>query len=139
MVQLNKKVSVAISNIIDINDKIRESLFNEPNIDTVTDATASYKRHQALYVPLMRVFDELTFKDIISIEAVMIVGKNGLEYYNNGTMSDEEIYAEELCTLKSYEDNQENREAAICYMTEKTFVLSDYLHNGVQILNIDLN
>lgn len=80
MVQLNKKVSVAISNIIDINDKIRESLFNEPNIDTVTDATASYKRHQALYVPLMRVFDELTFKDIISIEAVMIVGKNGLEY-----------------------------------------------------------
>lgn len=69
----------------------------------------------------------------------MIAGKNGLEYYNNGTMSDEEIYAEELDALKSYEDNQENKNAAICYITDKTFVLSDYLRNGVQILNIDLN
>lgn len=139
MVEINERVKRVLSEIIEINENIRQALFEKPHINHKNFLEEANERHAQLYKPLTDVFDSLLYEDIICIEAIMVAGKNGSEYYEDAGLSDFEIFQEELDNLKDYEDNSTNREQAISYITEKTFELSNYLRNGIALLNIDLN
>lgn len=139
MVEINERVKRVLPEIIKINENIRQALFEKPHINHKNFLEEANERHAQLYKPLTDVFDSLLYEDIICIEAIMVAGKNGSEYYEDAGLSDFEIFQEELDNLKDYEDNSTNRDQAISYITEKTFELSNYLRNGIALLNIDLN
>ena len=139
MVELNERVKQVLPEIIRINDNIRQALFDRPPINRATSSVERYEQNAILFKPLMDIFENLSYSDIICIEAIMVAGKNGSEYYEDDRLSDEEIYQEELDNLSAYEDSQTNRDFAISYITEKTFELSNYLRNGIDLLNISLD